>query len=100
MPAHIVHGDPFLTARAIREIRANAGVHEQGATSQEWLQADQTSPEQLINTCNARPFLEKANVVTIEGVLATKERSRQPAGDQPAKRKQKSKEPSWETARR
>ena len=96
MPAHIVHGDPFLTARAIRGIRTGAGVHEQGASIQEWLQADQTSPEQLINACNTRPFLEKSNVVMIEGVLTTKERSRQPAGDRPTKQKRKSKEPSWE----
>ena len=96
MPAHIVHGDPFLTTRTIREIRAGARVQELAASSQEWLQADQTSTEQLINACNTRPFLENANVVMIEGVLTTKERTRKPAGNRPTKRKSKTKEAGWE----
>ena len=96
MPAHIVHGDPFLTSRAIRKIRADAGVQEQVLSSQEWLQATQSDPEQVINACNTRPFLEKTNVVMVEGVLTTRERSRQPANDRPAKRRRNQKEPSWE----
>ncbi len=96
MPAHIVHGDPFLTSRAIRKIRGDAGVQEQVLSSQEWLQATQSDPEQVINACNTRPFLEKTNVVMVEGVLATRERSRQPANDRPATRRRNRKEPSWE----
>ena len=97
MPAHIVHGDPFLTSRAIRKIRANAGVQEQILSSQEWLQATESDPEQVITACNTKPFLEKTNVVMVEGVLATRERSRQPAKGRPAAtRRRNRKEPSWE----
>ena len=76
MPAHIVHGDSFLTIRAITEIKRKAGLSDLMESNQQQLRASDTDPEDVINACNTIAFLDNARVITVEGVLTTAERGK------------------------
>lgn len=74
MPAHIIHGDTFLVSRAVRRIRQENGLEELFESNDLMMSAAKNSAQELIDACNTMPFLDAARLVTIEGVLATRER--------------------------
>ena len=74
MPAHIIHGDNFLTIRAITEIQRKAGLSDLMQSNQQQLHASSTDPQDVINACNTIAFLDNARLIIVEGVLTTAER--------------------------
>jgi DNA polymerase III delta subunit len=79
MPAHIVHGDPFLASRRIREIKSEAGLNDPAQYAEQKFEAGAADVQDVVNACRARPFLEDARVTVVEGVLGTRERGQQRA---------------------
>ena len=73
MPAHVVYGDSFLVAGALRRIRHDAGASDVMESNHHRLTAAQTQPAEALAACNSLPFLDAVRLVEIEGVLATEE---------------------------
>ena len=73
MPAHVVYGDSFLVAGAIRGILVDAGASDVMDSNHHRFAAAQNQPPEVIAACNSLPFLDAVRLVEVEGVLATEE---------------------------
>ena len=73
MPAHLVYGDSFLVAGAVRSVRQGAGASEVMESNHHRFVAAQSQPAEAIAACYSLPFLDAVRLVEIEGVLATEE---------------------------
>ena len=73
MSAHVVYGDSFLVAGALRRIRHEAGASDVMESNHHRMVAGQTQPTEVLAACNSLPFLDALRLVEIEGVLATEE---------------------------
>ena len=73
MPAHVVYGDSFLVADALRRIRQGAGAADVMDSNRHRVTAAQAQPSEVIAMCNSLPFLDTVRLVEVEGALATQE---------------------------
>ena len=73
MPAHVVYGDSFLVAGAVRRVLEDAGASDVMQSNHHRMVAAQTQPAEALAACNSLPFLDALRLVEIEGVLATEE---------------------------
>ena len=75
MPAHVVYGDSFLVAQAVRRIRHESGASDVMDSNRHRIAAGQTQPAEAVAVCNSLPFLDAVRLVEVEGALATQETS-------------------------
>ena len=75
MPAHVIYGDSFLVAQAVRRLRREAGADGLMDSNRHRVVATQSQPDQVLAVCNSLPFLDTARLVEVEGALATQEAS-------------------------
>ena len=73
MPAHVVYGDTFLVAEAVRRIKGETGAGDLMESNRHKVTAAQARPEEALAMCNSLPFLDTLRLVELEGVLATQE---------------------------
>ena len=74
MPAHIIHGDPFLTARQIKEIKQELGLDDPNRYAEQRYNAVDTDADTVASACRTQPFLEDTRIVIVDGVLTTRNR--------------------------
>ena len=70
MPAHILYGDSFLVAQALRDIQAKVGVPEVLEANSHRVSGAQVDMGQLRALCSAVPFLAEHRLVIVEGLLS------------------------------
>ncbi len=75
MPAHVIFGDSFLVAQAVRRVRQEAGAGDLMDSNRHRVIAAQSQPDEVLAICNSLPFLDAARLVEVEGALATQEAS-------------------------
>lgn len=72
--------DDFSLREALKELKEGLGNEESLAINTTLFDAQQLSPNQLINVCNAVPFLGQYRLVIVEGLLGRFEQKGQPRG--------------------
>ncbi len=97
MPAHVIYGDSFLVAQAVRRVRRDAGADDLMDSNRHRLVAAQSQPQEVLAICNSLPFLDTVRLVEIEGALATQETSggRGSAGRGRSTRRQSGQPSGW-----
>ena len=78
MPAYVLHGDSFLVAKAQTRLENQAGASDLLDANRHQLTGVETTLNQLVEVCNALPFMDAVRLVIVQGVLATLE-GRRPA---------------------
>ena len=95
MPAHVVYGDSFLVAGALRRIRQDAGASEVMESNRHRFVAGQTQPAEALAACNSLPFLDAIRLVEVEGALATAESAGGQRGRSRSTRRQAAPRDGW-----
>ena len=93
MPVHVLHGDPFLVQEALEELRAAVGPPEVLEANSHRYQGDEVKLGELQAVCAALPFLARARLVVVEGLMTTLEQ-RSPRGR--GERREASRLSEWE----
>lgn len=78
MPAHVLHGDSFLVAQAVAVMEAQNEASNLLDANRHRLEGAQATLSQLVEVCNALPFMDTVRLVVVQGLLATLE-GRRPA---------------------
>lgn len=78
MPAHVLHGDSFLVAKAQAQMEAQDGASTLLESNSHRLDGASTTLNELVAMCNALPFMDTIRLVVVRGLLATLE-GRRPA---------------------
>lgn len=73
MPVHIIYGDTFLVAEAVRRVKEEAGAGDLMDSNRHRVAAGQSRPEEALAICHSLPFLDAIRLVELEGALATQE---------------------------
>ena len=73
MPALVVYGDSFLVRQAISRLESEHGADALMEANRHRLQGNQVTPQELLGTCQAIPFLDPLRLVVVEGLLAMAE---------------------------
>ena len=73
MPAHLVYGDSFLVRRRVAALESERGADALMEANRHRFQGNQVSPQELLGTCQAIPFLDPLRLVVVDGLLATAE---------------------------
>ena len=73
MPAFVVYGDGFLVRQRIGALESEHGADALMEANRHRMQGNQVSPQELLGTCLAIPFLDPRRLVVVDGLLATAE---------------------------
>ena len=73
MPAYVVYGDSFLVRQGISALESRHGADGLMEANRHRFQGNQVSPQELLGTCQAIPFLDPLRLVVVDGLLATAE---------------------------
>ena len=73
MPAIAVYGDSFLVRQAISRLESEHGADALMEANRHRLQGNQVTPQELLGTCQAIPFLDPLRLVVVDGLLAMAE---------------------------
>ena len=73
MPAFVVYGDSFLVRQRIGALESESGADVLMEANRHRMQGNQVSPQELLGTCQAIPFLDPLRLVVVDGLLATAE---------------------------
>ena len=73
MPAFVVYGDGFLVRQRIGALESEHGADAVMEANRHRMQGNQVSPQELLGTCLAIPFLDPLRLVVVDGLLATAE---------------------------
>ena len=73
MPAFVVYGDSFLVRRRIAALEAEHGADAVMEANRHRFQGNQVSPQELLGTCQAIPFLDPLRLVVVDGLLSIAE---------------------------
>ena len=73
MPAFVVYGDSFLVRQRIGALESESGADALMEANRHRMQGNQVSPQELLGTCQAIPFLDPLRLVVVDGLLATAE---------------------------
>ena len=91
MPAHVLHGDSFLVAKAQAELESQDGASGILDANRHRLEGAEATLNELVEICNALPFMDPVRLVLVQGLLATVE------GRRPARRARRRNAPSQES---
>ena len=91
MPAHVLHGDSFLVAKAQARLEVEAGASGLLDANRHVLAGAGLSLNELVEMGNALPFMDPVRLVLVQGLLATVE------GRRPARRARRRNAPSQES---
>ena len=69
MSAHLIYGDSFLVAQALRALEAEVSTESLLESNTHRLQGSQTKLPELLSVCNALPFMDPRRLVVVEGLL-------------------------------
>ncbi|MBM3942312.1 MAG: DNA polymerase III subunit delta [SAR202 cluster bacterium] len=72
MPAHVIYGDSFLAAQSLKALEGGTPLLE---ANHHRLRGGQARPGDLLELCQAMPFLDNRRLVVVEGLLTTFEGS-------------------------
>ena len=70
MPAHILHGDSYLVAQALRGFQESVGPPEVLEANSHNIIGAQAEPGLLRGLCSAVPFLAEYRLILVEGLLS------------------------------
>ena len=73
MPAFVVYGDSFMVRQRIGALESESGADALMEANRHRMQGNQVSPQELLGTCQAIPFLDPLRLVVVDGLLATAE---------------------------
>lgn len=73
MPAHILYGDSFLVAQALRQLESGGEETSLLEANRHVLRGSQARLPELLSVCQAMPFMDTRRLVVLEGLLATLE---------------------------
>ena len=73
MPAFVVYGDSFLVRQRMAALEAEHGADAVMEANRHRFQGNQVSPQELLGTCQAIPFLDSLRLVVVDGLLAIAE---------------------------
>ena len=82
MPAHVLYGDSYLVPRALARLEAAEETEDLFDSNRHKLQGSQTDLAELLNVCNALPFMDARRMVLVEGLLGSLEGRRSGRGRQ------------------
>ena len=71
MPTHIIYGDSFLVAQQLKELASEMGQETLLEANAHRLQGSQVKLPELLNVCQALPFMDPIRFVLVEGLLGT-----------------------------
>ena len=86
MPVHLVYGDSFLVAGALKELRQEVGPPEVWEANCHYIAAAEASLGSVMPMCDAVPFLGERRLVVVEGALSAIERQPRGARSRPTSR--------------
>ncbi|PKB64995.1 MAG: DNA polymerase III subunit delta [SAR202 cluster bacterium Io17-Chloro-G2] len=78
MPAHVLHGDSFLVAKAQAKLEAQDEASGLLDANRHRLEGTEATLNELVEICNALPFMDTVRLVVVQGLLATLEGRRAP----------------------
>jgi DNA polymerase-3 subunit delta len=85
VPVHVIYGDSFLVSQELKELQRETEATLLLEANRHSLPGNQISLPDLVNICNALPFLGALRLVQVEGLLTTFEprsgRGRSRGGD-------------------
>ncbi len=73
MPAWVVFGDSFLVRQRMASLELEHGADGIMEANRHRMQGNQVSPQELLSTCQAIPFLDVMRLVQVDGLLAAAE---------------------------
>ena len=76
MPAHVLHGDSFLVTKAQAGLESETGASGLLDANRHVLIGADTRFNELVELCNAIPFMDPVRLVLVQGLLATFEGKR------------------------
>jgi len=91
LPAHVLHGDSFLVAKAQARLEVEAGASGLLDANRHVLAGAGLSLNELVEMGKALPFMDPVRLVLVQGLLATVE------GRRPARRARRRNAPSQES---
>lgn len=71
MPLHVLHGDDFLTAEALDQMRAQVGPPELLEANSHRVSGDHLTLAEMQSLTNALPFLAQNRLVVVDGLLGS-----------------------------
>jgi DNA polymerase-3 subunit delta len=74
LPAHVLYGDSFLVAQALRQLESAEEETPLLEANRHVLRGSQARLPELLSVCQALPFMDTRRLVVLEGLLATLER--------------------------
>ena len=69
MPAHLIYGDSFLTAQELKSLGMGLDQATLMESNYHRLAGNRLTLPELLNVCNALPFLDPVRFVLVEGLL-------------------------------
>ncbi|MCH7712434.1 MAG: DNA polymerase III subunit delta [Chloroflexi bacterium] len=78
MPAYVLHGDSFLVAKAQAKLEAQDDASGLLDANRHRLEGADATLNELVEICNALPFMDAVRLVVVRGLLATLEGRRPP----------------------
>ena len=71
MPVHVLYGDSYLVPRALAQLEEAEETQNLFDSNRHRLDGSQLNLPDLLNVCNAMPFMDSRRMVLVEGLLAT-----------------------------
>ena len=71
MPTHIIYGDSFLVTQQLRALESEIGQETLLEANAHRLQGSEVKLPELLNVCQALPFMDPIRFVLVEGLLGT-----------------------------
>ena len=96
MPAHLLYGERFLVAEALKELQQQVGPSEALEANSHRMSAAQISLAQLKAVCDAVPFLAEKRLVIVDGLFSMFERRRRGSGRATAQPRSTTNPSGWE----
>lgn len=73
MPAHVLHGDSFLVAKAQARLESQDEASNLLDANRHRMEGAEATLNQLVEICNAIPFMDTVRLVVVQGLLSTLE---------------------------
>ena len=80
MPAHALYGDSYLVPRALAQLEEVEETRDLFDSNRHRLDGGQLNLSELLNVCNAMPFMDSRRMVLVDGLLTTFEGRRTGGG--------------------
>lgn len=80
MPVHVLYGDSYLVPRALARLEESEETRDMFDSNRHRLDGGQLNLAELLNVCNAIPFMDPRRMVIVDGLLTTFEGRRTGGG--------------------